>query len=115
MRDIERLISALAEIKRRYKRSKAGMLSQEYYPPKVVMSPQEAFYANKELLPIEKTLGRITAEFVPAFPPGIPILAPGEQITGEILEYIRYSKEKGCAMTGPEDLNIAQLNVVKGV
>lgn len=114
-RDIERLISALAEIKRRYKRSKAGMLSHEYFSPEVIKSPQEAFYAEKELIPINETLGRICTEFVTSYPPGIPVLAPGELITEKVLEYIRYSKEKGCSMTGPEDLEIEHLNVMKGV
>ena len=114
-RDLERLISALAEIKRRYEKSKAGLLSQEYFPPHVMVSPQEAFYAEKDFLPLAETCGRICTEFVTSYPPGIPILAPGEQITREILEYIRYSKEKGCSMTGPEDLNIEHLNVMKGV
>jgi len=47
------------------------------------------------------------------YPPGIPILAPGERITDEILEYIRYSKEKGCFLTGTEDSKIDTINVVK--
>ena len=45
---------------------------------------------------------------------GIPILAPGERITKEILDYIQYAKEKGCFMTGPEDMAINKLNVLKG-
>ena len=49
------------------------------------------------------------------YPPGIPILAPGERITGEILDYIAYAKEKGCSLTGPEDMDIAYLNVTKEV
>ena len=48
------------------------------------------------------------------YPPGIPILAPGERITREIIDYIRYAKEKGCSMTGPEDPAIERLNVLKG-
>lgn len=47
------------------------------------------------------------------YPPGIPILAPGELITQDILNYIVYAKEKGCSMTGPEDMEITHLNVMK--
>ena len=47
------------------------------------------------------------------YPPGIPILAPGERVTDKILDYIRYAKEKGCQMTGPEDAKIENLNVLK--
>lgn len=112
--EVERLVSALAEVKRRYKKDRAGMLSQEYIDPKVVATPQEAFYAPKESLPLEQTAGRICSEFVMCYPPGIPILAPGEEITEDILDYIVYAKEKGCSMTGPEDPGIRHLNVLKG-
>lgn len=113
-RDIERLVSALAEIRRRYKRSKSGMMRMEYISPQVAATPQEAFYADKRSVPIEQCAGEICAESVMCYPPGIPILAPGERITEEILEYIRYMKEKGGSLTGPEDLSIERLNVLKG-
>ena len=114
-RDVERLVSALAEVRRCYRREdKAGMLTQEYIDPQVVTTPQHAFYAPKESLPISETCGRVCSEFVMCYPPGIPILAPGERITGEILDYIRYAKSKGCSLTGPEDLKIERLNVLKG-
>lgn len=114
-KNIERLVGALSEIRRRFRKDKAGMLTQEYLSPRVAVTPQEAFYADKESLPIMETKGRICSEFVMCYPPGIPILAPGEEITADILEYIRYAKEKGCSMTGTEDPQIERLNVLKGV
>lgn len=111
--ELERLVSALSEVKRRYQKDKTGMLSQEYMEPHVVTTPQESFYAEKESLPLHETAGRVCSEFVMCYPPGIPILAPGEMITNEIIEYILYAKEKGCSMTGPEDAEIARLNVLK--
>lgn len=111
--EVERLVSALAEVKRRYQKDKAGMLSQEYVSPNVIMTPQESFYAPKEYLPLEDTLGRVCSEFVMCYPPGIPVLAPGEKITRDVLDYIIYAKEKGCSMTGPEDPDIEHLNVIK--
>lgn len=111
--EVERLVSALAEVKRRYQKDKAGMLSQEYISPNVIMTPQESFYAPKEYLPLEDTLGRVCSEFVMCYPPGIPVLAPGEKITRDVLDYIIYAKEKGCSMTGPEDPDIEHLNVIK--
>ncbi len=112
-RDIERLISALSEIKRRFGKTETGMLTQEYINPIVAETPRKAFYADKESLPLEESAGRICSEFVMCYPPGIPILAPGELITPEIIEYIKYAKEKGCSMTGTEDINIERLNVLK--
>lgn len=114
-REIERLVSALAEIKRKYQKDSVGMFTQEYIDPKVVVSPQSAFYAEKEFLPLMETEGRVCSEFVMCYPPGIPILAPGEEITREILAYIVYAKEKGCSMTGPEDAAIEHLNVLKEI
>ena len=112
-RDLERLVSSLAEIRRRFGKSGNELMKQEYIDPKVVASPQEAFYAAKESLPIEQTEGRISSEFLMCYPPGIPIIAPGELITKEILNYIQYAKEKGCSITGPEDAEITRLNVLK--
>ena len=111
--ELERLVSALAEIRRLNQRDPSGMLSQEYIDPEVVASPQEAFYAESESLPLAKTSGRVCSEFVMCYPPGIPILAPGERITPDILRYITYAKAKGCSMTGPEDPDIQRLNVLK--
>lgn len=110
--ELERLVSALAEIRRRYQRDSEGLLSQEYIDPVVVTSPQEAFYAKKESLPLRESVGRVCSEFVMCYPPGIPILSPGERITAEILDYIEYAKAKGCSMTGPEDPDILHLNVL---
>ena len=110
--ELERLVSALAEIKRRYQTDGTGLLNQEYIDPEVVASPQQAFYADKISLPLRETEGRVCSEFVMCYPPGIPILAPGERITGEILDYIEYAKAKGCSMTGPEDPDILRLNVL---
>ena len=114
MRETEHLVSALYDIRRRYKKDRTGLFDHEYINPSVVMTPQEAFYAEKEeMIPIRETSGRICTEFVMCYPPGIPILAPGERITQEIIDYIVYAKEKGCSMTGPEDETIERLNVIR--
>ncbi len=113
IQEVERLVSALAEIRRRFRKPSTGMLSQEYIEPDVVVSPQEAFYADKISLKRQQTLGRISSEFVMCYPPGIPILAPGERISQDVLNYISYAEEKGCSLTGPEDTTIENLNVLK--
>lgn len=112
MQEVERLVSALAEIRRRYIKDSNGLLSQEYIDPEVVCSPQKAFYAKKKSLPLRESAGFVCSEFVMCYPPGIPILAPGERITKEILDYITYAKVKGCSMTGPEDPEIEYINVL---
>ncbi|EKQ51009.1 MULTISPECIES: aminotransferase class I/II-fold pyridoxal phosphate-dependent enzyme [unclassified Clostridium] len=110
---IERLISSLSEIKRLHSKDKAGMFDHEYINPEVALTPQEAFYSPKISVPMNESSGKICAEFVMCYPPGIPILAPGEKITKEILDYINYAKEKGCFLTGTEDPKIENINIVE--
>ncbi len=112
-KNIERLIGALAEIRRKYKKNKIGMLKNEYLSPRVIMSPQDAFYWEKTALSLRESIGQVCGEFVMCYPPGIPILAPGELITEEIIEYINYAKEKGSLLTGSEDMDLKKLNVLK--
>ena len=111
--EIERLLGALSEIKRLYGKSPVGLYDHEYINPIVETTPQAAFYAERERLPMEKTSGRICSEFVMCYPPGIPILAPGERITEDILDYIAFAKEKGCSLTGTQDMTVETLEVVK--
>ncbi len=113
LQDIERLAGALDDIARLYSKPEGSFFSAEYVTPIVKATPQEAFYAEKVKLPIDETVGRICAESVMCYPPGIPILAPGEMITREILDYIRAAKEKGCSMQGPESEDISELCVLK--
>jgi len=111
-RELERLVSALSEIKRRYAKDPAGLLDHEYIHPLVQMTPQNAFYAAKTSLPLAGCVGRICAESVMCYPPGIPIVAPGELITREIIDYIIYVKSKGSSMTGTEDITVNEICVV---
>lgn len=111
--ELERLVSALAEIKRLYAKDPTGMFDHEYINPEVILPPQEAFYAPKKSVALEDSSGKICSEFVMCYPPGIPILAPGEKITDEILNYIAYAKNKGCSLTGTEDSTIKNINIVR--
>lgn len=113
-KNIERLIGAFSEIRRLYKKDKKGMLTHEYINPLVAVSPQKAFYAQTKSVPLDESKNKICSEFVMCYPPGIPILAPGEYITDEIINYIKYAKEKGCFLTGTEDLEVNNINILCG-
>lgn len=111
-KNIERLISALCDIKREYSRDNKDLLEVEYITPQVCMSPQKAFYSRKESLSLEECVDKVCGEFVMCYPPGIPIVAPGEMVTQEVVDYIKYAKEKGCFITGPESKDISRLKVL---
>ncbi|NLN45978.1 MAG: aminotransferase class V-fold PLP-dependent enzyme [Clostridiaceae bacterium] len=109
---IERLASSLAEIRRRFAKDKAGMLTTEYIAPDVAATPKEAYYAPSLAVDIHQSPGHISSEFVMCYPPGIPIIAPGERITRELVDHVLYSKEKGCLVTGAEDLTLGTIRVM---
>ena len=88
------------------------MFDHEYINPQIIMAPQKAFYSDTEAIKLQDSVDRICGEFVMCYPPGIPILAPGELITNEIIKYTLYAKEKGCMMLGTEDMSMEFINVV---
>ncbi|MBU8906742.1 aminotransferase class I/II-fold pyridoxal phosphate-dependent enzyme [Desertibacillus haloalkaliphilus] len=81
--------------------------------PTLALSPRDAFYAETEVIPFEKSAGRIIAEFIMVYPPGIPILSPGEIISQENLDYINENVNVGLPVQGPEDDQLNQLRVIK--
>jgi len=112
VKDIERLVNALADVKRIYRKDGSRIPKVEYITPIVDVTPKAAFYAEKKSLPIRETVGETAAEFLMCYPPGIPILAPGERITQEILDYVKYAKRKGCQLTGTQDMTLKRLQVM---
>ena len=109
---IERLIAAMNEIKRLHEKDTKGMFEHEYITPILEMIPQKAFYAESKSVPLESSGGCICTEYVMCYPPGIPVLAPGERITAEIIEYIKYAKDRGCMMMGTQDSELNNIKVV---
>jgi arginine decarboxylase len=81
--------------------------------PLLALTPRDAFYAETEVVPIDESEGRIIAEFIMVYPPGIPIFIPGEIITKENLLYIKKNMEVGLPVQGPEDEEIKSLRVIK--
>lgn len=62
---------------------------------------------------LKEAIGHVCGELVMAYPPGIPILAPGERITEELIDYIIFSKERGCSIQGTEDPDVKYINIIK--
>lgn len=81
--------------------------------PTLALSPRDAFYADTEVVPFKASAGRIIAEFVMVYPPGIPIFIPGEIITEENINYIQENIDVGLPVQGPEDESIQAILVIK--
>jgi len=81
--------------------------------PVLALTPRDAFYAETEIIPFAESEGRIIAEFVMVYPPGIPIFIPGEIIMKENLLYIKKNLEVGLPVQGPEDDELKMIHVIK--
>ncbi|ANU17579.1 arginine decarboxylase [Planococcus maritimus] len=81
--------------------------------PRLAVTPRDAFYAETEIIPIDDAVGRISAEFIMVYPPGIPIFIPGEIITEENISYIHTNVKAGLPVQGPEDDSLQTLHVIK--
>ncbi|WP_213512604.1 aminotransferase class I/II-fold pyridoxal phosphate-dependent enzyme [Paenibacillus montaniterrae] len=80
--------------------------------PQLSLTPRDAFYAETEVIPFKESAGRIMAEFIYVYPPGIPILLPGEVISQKNIDYIVEHVEVGLPVKGPEDRNIEFVKVI---
>lgn len=78
-----------------------------------VMRPRDAFFADVETVPVDHASGRIVAEIVSPYPPGVPVLAPGERITQEVLDYLTSAVAAGALLPDPADQKLARVRVVK--
>ncbi|MBB6631216.1 aminotransferase class I/II-fold pyridoxal phosphate-dependent enzyme [Clostridium algidicarnis] len=112
---IDKLIEALKEISTEYsnKNSKKPDFIDIPSIPERILIPRDAFNSNKESLLLDDSIGLISGEFLLAYPPGIPILCPGEKITEEIISYVNELKDAGLYVQGTEDPKVEYIKVVK--
>jgi arginine decarboxylase len=108
------LINALQELAALHTDREGVKMVEVHNPriPQLMLSPREAFYSHTEVIPIEESIDRIIAEFVMVYPPGIPILLPGEVITQENIDYINERLAVGLPVQGPEDKTIKTIKVI---
>ncbi len=116
---LDRLVTAFESISRSQNGSKPkGGVSTMRSSGAVVspgiqaMSPREAFFAHQRAIPLEHAAGEISAELVIPYPPGIPVLAPGDVITVEKLEYLKYGAAEGMYISGAADQLLRTIQVV---
>jgi lysine decarboxylase len=113
--DWERLYTSLKEIAERYSRYERQSVIVEIPPyPQVVMSPRQAFLAEKKRVLLEESVNMIAGEMIAAYPPGIPSVLPGELITSQVWEYLSYLKKIGVHLHGPQDESLEYIMVLEG-
>ncbi|MEJ8553931.1 aminotransferase class I/II-fold pyridoxal phosphate-dependent enzyme [Tepidibacter sp. Z1-5] len=110
--DFEKLRQALKYIDNEI--GDEDLLESDYpnYIPKKALNPREAFYSNRKSIPIEDSIGKICAEYIIPYPPGISLLSPGEIITKEVIEYVQKWKKIGMNVTGMDDKNLDFIKII---
>jgi len=100
--EIQRLLGALRDISKMRRKPKERQLESPGIP-EMDLTPKEAFLKPKELIPIKESKGRVAGNIVSSYPPGLPILVPGERITEDTIDYILRLEEEGAVIQGLYD------------
>ncbi len=111
---VDSLIDALKDISHKYgKKNRIDYKKIDLHYPEVVLTPREAFYAPKEMVPLDDTLGRISGESLMSYPPGIPVVSYGERINSSVIAQLKLFKASHGIITGMEDPDVNTIKVIK--
>ena len=104
MEDVQKLVSALKEISKKYKGTqKNWILKIPSLATEMVMTPREVFLSHDiKKIPLAKSVGHVSAQVLTPYPPGIPVVIPGERISKEICDYLVEMASKGIRISGQE-------------
>lgn len=114
--DVEKLVKALLDIDKKYKRPikiSSPPVFQHRDLDTIKVNPRQAIYSKEEEVLLERSVGRISKEFIIPYPPGIPIVTPGEDITKEVIETIKAIKLWGGKIIGLQDKKSKKIKVIK--
>ncbi|EDX84568.1 Orn/Lys/Arg decarboxylase, major domain, putative [Synechococcus sp. PCC 7335] len=111
--DIHQLVKGLAKLSEHPHRSSAPDQIKIDFPRSHIsispLSPRQAFFAPRAPLPLKKAIGQTCAETITTYPPGIPVLLPGETITASAIDYLQATHKAGGIVTGNSDPTLATL------
>jgi lysine decarboxylase len=112
----ERLVAALRDAVETLSSTPQDESAILFAPPppwgELVMTPRDAFLGPQEVVPRDAAVGRVAAESLAAYPPGIPNVLPGERLTAETLDYVQKALDAGGALRGASDRRLRTLRVV---
>jgi arginine/lysine/ornithine decarboxylase len=107
--DLNRLVEALREISKEYhgiaKPTALEGVGVPLFMNEATLTPREAFFADHHYVEVEKAIGCVSSEIVTVYPPGIPLLIPGEVITQEVLDYLMRMLKLGAFVDGLDEGN----------
>jgi arginine/lysine/ornithine decarboxylase len=113
---IDRLLESLTDLSRRHgeleKGARVEIPSLEHLALETVMLPRDAFFGRTESVPADEAPGRIAAELATPYPPGVPVLVPGDLITKEAVEYLRSGVSAGMQLPDPASPSLDTIKVV---
>lgn len=110
---LDALVDALADIAMKHRRDdEIKMVNNILNNPDVIISPRDAYYSNKRVVKLEEAEGEISGESIMAYPPGIPVVTPGERITKEMIAHIQMLKEEETLVQGTEDPYVEYVRVL---
>ena len=114
-RTLDRLPTALVGSVSRHRGDPRAVVAPVAYrvEPVTVLPPRTAFFADSEAVPIDAAVGRTSAELVAPYPPGIPVLAPGEEITTQVLGALDEARRAGIRIAYAADPSLGTLRVVR--
>lgn len=110
-----RLVETLVQSVRRHRGAPRPVVAGAAYQiaPVTAMPPREAFFAPTETVELRRAVGRVSVELVAPYPPGIPVLAPGEQITEGVLDTLSKARADGVRVAYAADRTLQTLRVVR--
>jgi lysine decarboxylase len=111
---LEALVTAMVRSIDRHRGAARPVVSAPVYAvdPVVAMPPRPAFFAERETVPLARAIGRVSAELVAPYPPGIPVLAPGEEITADTVAALDHGKASGVRIAYAADRTLETITVV---
>lgn len=112
-KDFKKLIEALEDLAKDRYLDKMKYVNIHMPIPKVALPIHEAFYSNKKVVRLRESIGKISSSFIIPYPPGIPLICPGEKITEELIEYIEFSLNKNMEIIGLIGYNKEKIEVAK--
>ena len=112
-RDFIKLLSALDSISKEEVLKDTELKTAKYEVPKQIVTPRQAFYMTKKKVLLKESMGQVSGEYIIPYPPGIPLIIPGERITSEVIEYIISMIDDGKEILGIKDASYKWIDVLK--